>query len=199
MNLLSSSVLFQTLYAINPKSAATTEKNDPSNATTSMRPSPFSSNNFVNQEGSLLLTSSSTNHASNFNPTASSENSNTNSTTSIQSNNDLAISRPFSNTFNQETSLVDSTSTPSTTLSTQQQILSTTSVATEQNEVVDDIDGKRPTYENIDIEQLLSDENECRWTHLQPFPIAFQPPLSQEESEEMEKFMDFIRKRTRNR
>ena len=55
------------------------------------------------------------------------------------------------------------------------------------------------TYDNIDLEKLLSDENEWQWRHLQPFPIGFQPPLSPGESEEMEQFMDFIRRKTRNK
>ncbi|GFH61954.1 predicted protein [Chaetoceros tenuissimus] len=59
-------------------------------------------------------------------------------------------------------------------------------------------DDNGQTYDNLDLEQLLSDENESQWRHLQPFPIGFQPPLSQGESEEMEQFMDFVRRKTRN-
>ncbi|GFH61849.1 hypothetical protein CTEN210_18325 [Chaetoceros tenuissimus] len=55
-------------------------------------------------------------------------------------------------------------------------------------------DETRQTYQNIDLEQFLSDENEWRWRNLQPFPIGFQPPLSQSESEEMDRFMSFIRR-----
>ncbi|GFH61873.1 hypothetical protein CTEN210_18349 [Chaetoceros tenuissimus] len=52
---------------------------------------------------------------------------------------------------------------------------------------------ERQTYQNIDLEQLLSDENEWQWRHLQPFPIGFQPPLSQSESEEFDQFLSFVR------
>ena len=199
-NLPWSSLLLHTLHPttnLMSSAAGAAEDNDTSNdATASMRPSHHdcSISRHFNNNFNPLLTSSSTNHVSKFNST-STENINTNTTTSIKPNHDVAV-HPFNNSCNQETPLVIR-STPSTTnISTQQQILSTANIstteATEENRVVADND-RIQAYQNIDLEQLLSDENEWQWRHLQPFPICFQPPLSEGESEDMDQFMSFVR------
>ena len=105
----------------------------------------------------------------------------------------LNSSSPFSTYLNQQEALHMTTASYSSILPPVHSALlqmqqQTVNLSTANN------DGSQ-AYQNINLEQLLSDENELQWRHLQPFPIGFQPPLYEGESEDMGQFMDFIRRK----
>ncbi|GFH61951.1 predicted protein [Chaetoceros tenuissimus] len=133
---------------------------------------------------------------------SSSSNKDTSSRSSNQSSSVVALAT--SGSFTDVNPSINSSHVPLSTCTTNQEatvpinpLLLQTFDARNTNQSETDNNGQ--TYDNLDLEQLLSDENESQWRHLQPFPTGFQPPLSQGESEEMEQFMDFVRSKTRRK
>lgn len=55
------------------------------------------------------------------------------------------------------------------------------------------LDHRHFAYRNIDLQKILSDENERQWSHLEPSPIGTQPPPTQDEVEDLQNFMKFVR------
>ncbi|GFH55735.1 hypothetical protein CTEN210_12211 [Chaetoceros tenuissimus] len=55
------------------------------------------------------------------------------------------------------------------------------------------LDHRHFAYHNIDLQRILSDENEWQWRNLVPFPIGFQPPPTQDEVEDLQNFFKFVR------
>lgn len=108
----------------------------------------------------------------------------------------LNSSIPFSTYLNQQQALHMMTASSSSSILPPRPALLQMQQQT-VNPLTANNDGSQ-AYRNLDLEQLLSDENEWRWRHLQPFPIGFQPPLSQSESEEFEQVMSFIRRISEN-
>ncbi|GFH55781.1 hypothetical protein CTEN210_12257 [Chaetoceros tenuissimus] len=61
------------------------------------------------------------------------------------------------------------------------------------NNTLSRLDHRHFAYRNIDLESILSDENEWQWRNLVPFPIGSQPPPTQDDVENLERFMAFVR------
>ena len=55
------------------------------------------------------------------------------------------------------------------------------------------LDHRHFAYRNIDLQKILSDENEWQWSHLEPLAIGSQPPPTQDEVEDLQNFMKFVR------
>ncbi|GFH61871.1 hypothetical protein CTEN210_18347 [Chaetoceros tenuissimus] len=147
---------------------------------TTLDPSSASSNH-------LQLTSAVTSNA----PAASANDATNTMNPSLNSN------LSFSNNYlNQQASLLTTTDITTSSFHPPLPMQTFDATTSNTNQEVAHNDRRRQAYQDIDLEQLLSDENEWQWRHLQPFPIGFQPPLSPRESEEMDKFMSFIRRCT---
>ena len=109
------------------------------------------------------------------------------------SSNPTNLSVPFNTLFSQQEALLLNNYIMTSSIPPPPVPLHTFDASSRPNEVVTGNDRRIQAYHNLDLQQLLSDENEWQWRHLQPFPIGFQPPISHTESQEMDQFMKFIR------
>lgn len=67
------------------------------------------------------------------------------------------------------------------------------SIGDTSNNTQSRLDHRHFAYHNIDLQRILSDENEWQWRNLEPFPIGFQPLPTQDEVENLERFFKFVR------